>query len=71
MNGADIGMVQGGGGLRFTLKSAQRLRISGHFIGQELQGHKPVQARVLRLVDYTHAATAQLFNDAVVRDGLT
>jgi hypothetical protein len=39
-------------------------------VGQKLQGDKPVQVDVLSLVHHTHAATAQLFDYAVVRDGL-
>ena len=70
VNGADVGMVQGRGGLGFALKTGQSLRVSGDFLGQELQGHKAVQPGVLGLVDHTHPATAQLLDDAVVRDGL-
>jgi hypothetical protein len=64
-------MVQGRGGLRFALKAGQRLRVSGDFIGQELEGNKSVQPGVLGLLDHTHPAAAELFDDAVVRDGLT
>jgi hypothetical protein len=37
---------------------------------QELQSHKTVQLHIFGLVDHTHAAAAQLLDDAVVRDGL-
>ncbi len=37
--------------------------------GQELQGHLAAQARVLGLVDHSHASTAQPLEDAVMRDG--
>ncbi len=37
---------------------------------QELEGHETVQARVLRLINDTHATAAQLPDDAVVRDCL-
>ena len=40
VNGADVGMVQGRGGLRLTLEAVQGLRILGHFVGQELQRDK-------------------------------
>ena len=39
-------------------------------IGKELQGHEAAKLSVLGLVDDTHAATAQLLDDAVVRNGL-
>jgi hypothetical protein len=35
-----------------------------------VQGDKAVQLNVLRLVDHTHTAAAELLDDAVVRDGL-
>ena len=34
------------------------------------EGYKATQASVLSLVNYTHPASAQLLQDAVVRDGL-
>jgi hypothetical protein len=33
------------------------------------QGDKPMEARVLSLVDDSHATAAELFDDPVVRDG--
>ena len=70
VNGADVGMIQRGRGLRFALKAGQRLRIAGNVFGQELQGDEAVQPRVLGLVNHAHPAAAQLLDDAVVRDGL-
>jgi len=46
------------------------LWIFGDIIRQELQGDKATQFDILGLVDDTHAATAELLDDAVVRDGL-
>ena len=45
-------------------------RISGHFFGQELERDEAVQPRVLGLVHDSHAAAAELLDDAVVRDCL-
>ncbi len=70
VNGADVGVVQCGRGLGFTLKAGQRLRVAGDFIGQEFQGDKSAQPGVLGLVHHTHPTAAQLLDDAVVRDGL-
>ena len=70
VNRADVGMVQRGRGLRFALKTVERLRIARDIFGQEFQRDEAVQARVLGLVDDAHAAAAELFDDAVVRDGL-
>jgi hypothetical protein len=69
VNGADVGMVQGRGRLRFPLKSRQHLRVRGHIVGQEFQGDEPPQARILRLVDDSHAAAAEHLYDAIVGDG--
>ena len=63
VNGADVGMVERGSGLRLALEAGQRLRIAGDFVGQELQGHEAVQARVLGFVDHTHAAAAEFFDE--------
>ena len=51
-------------------EALQRLRVPGDLFGQKLQGDEAVQPSVLGLVDHTHAATAELLDDAVVRDGL-
>ena len=71
MDGADVGMIQGRSGLRFTLKAGQCLSVAGHFIGQELESNKTMQSRVLRLVDNAHPAATEFFKDAVVRDDLS
>ena len=68
--GADVGMIQSGGGARFAAKAFQRLRISGYIVGQEFQSNKAAKFGVLGLVHDTHPAAAQLLDDAVVRDGL-
>ena len=60
VDGADVRVVQRRGGARFALESRQRLRVARPLVGQELQGHRPVQARVLGPVDDAHAATAEL-----------
>jgi hypothetical protein len=70
VNGANVGMVQGGSGLCFTLETGQSLRIPGQIIGKEFEGDKPMQASVFRLVDHAHAPTTELFDDAVVGNGL-
>jgi hypothetical protein len=67
---ADVGMVQSGGGTGFTSETFQRLRVSGNVIRQELERNETTQFGVLGLVNDAHAATAELFDDAVARDGL-
>jgi hypothetical protein len=68
--GADVRMVQRGRSLRLALKSFECTAIMRHLLGEELKRHEPVQACVLSLIDDTHASAAELFDDAVMRDGL-
>src|SRR5208337_5543143 len=70
INGADVGVIQGGSGPRLPLETCERLRVVSDFVRQKLQGHEPVQADVLGLVNHAHSATAQLLDDAIVGDGL-
>ena len=70
VDGANIGMVQGGSRLRLTLETAEGLRIFGDVFRKELQGHEAVQPRVFGFVDHAHSAATQAFNDAVVGNGL-
>ena len=70
VDGTDVRMIQCGRSLRLALEASHRLRIVGNFFRQELDGHKTVQARVLSLVDHSHPAAAQLFDNAIMRNGL-
>ena len=66
---ADVGMVEGGGGLGLTLEALQRLMVLGHFFRQEFERNEAVELGVLGLVDDTHSAAPELLQDAVVGDG--
>jgi hypothetical protein len=57
--------------LRFALEASQGLGIFGDFIRQEFESNEAVQAGVLGFVDYTHTSTTELFQNTVVREGLT
>src|SRR4029077_1011788 len=70
VNRADIGVIERGWGRGRALETGERLRVAGYFLRQKLEGDKPSQACILGLVDYAHAAAAQLLDNAVVRDGL-
>src|SRR5208282_4035688 len=69
VDGADVGVVERGRGLRFALKTRQRLGIASNLIGKELQGYETVQPNVLALIDHAHTAAAEFLDDAVMRDG--
>ena len=70
VDGADIRVVQGRRRLGLALKTPQGLGITGNIFRQKLQGHETAQLQVFGLVDNAHAAAAELFNNAVMRDGL-
>ena len=70
VDGADVGMIQGRGGLRLTLEALTGGRVAEVGLGEELQRDVAVEAGVLTLVDDAHASAAELLDHAVVRDGL-
>jgi hypothetical protein len=70
MDRADVGMVERGGGAGLTFESFERLWVVCNIFWQELQGDETPESRVFGLVDHTHPATTELFDDAVMRDGL-
>jgi hypothetical protein len=63
-------MVESGCRTSLATKTFQGLGIVSYFFRQELQSYESAKARVLSLVDNTHAAAAELLDDAVVRDDL-
>ena len=68
VNGADVGMVQGGGGTRLAAETFQRLRVLGDVVRQKLERDKAAEASVLGFVHDAHTAAAELADDTVVRD---
>ena len=70
VDGADVGMVQGGSSARLATKARQGQGIVSNIRRQELDRHEAAELQVLGLVNHSHAATAEFFHDAVVGDGL-
>ena len=70
VDGADAGVVEGGGRVGLPLEAFERLRVAGEVRGQELEGDETTELRILGLVDDPHAAAAQLLDDTVVGDAL-
>ena len=52
----------------FPLEPPQPLRGAGHLGGEHLQGHRPIEADLPRLIDDPHAAAAQLADQLVVAE---
>ena len=42
----------------------------GHIFGQELERHETVEPDIFSPVNHSHPAPAELFDNAVMRDGL-
>ncbi len=70
VDGADVGMVQSGGGAGFPLKAIQGLAVLGKFYGQKLKRDEAAQLGVLSPVHHAHTAAAKFLEDAVVRNSL-
>src|SRR6185437_15963544 len=70
VNGADVGMIERRSSFPFTSEAAQRLRVVGHIVRQELQRDKATEIEILGLVHHTHPSAAQFLEDAIMRDGL-
>src|SRR4029077_7243240 len=69
VNGADVGMIEGGCSTRFATESLDSLSVLGDVLGKKFQGNTTAEPRVLSFVDHSHSAAAQFFQDAVVGDG--
>ncbi len=70
VNRADVWMIQRRGGPGLTPEPLERIFAGRRVRGEHLQGHLPSQGEVLGPVHHTHAAGAQLVQDAIVTDGL-
>ena len=70
IDSANVGMIESRRGSGFAPKALQHLRVARSVVGQELQGHESAKLGVLSLINDTHPATAELLENAVVRDGL-
>ena len=68
VDGADVGMIQGGSGARFAAETFEGLRIAGNVFGQKFQGDEAAEFSVLGLVNNAHAPAAQFFEDAIMRN---
>jgi hypothetical protein len=63
-------MIQPGGSAGFKLKTIHRIAIAGQPLTEKFDGDSAAQADVHRTIDFSHAATAQLLQNAVMSDGL-
>ena len=68
VNGADVGMVERGGGLGFALEALAAFVVAEQVRREEFEGDGPVEFRVCGFVHHAHPAFTELVGDAVVRD---
>ena len=71
VDGADVGVIEGGGGLGFALEAGERLRIGGDVFGEEFECDEAMEAGVFGLVDNAHAAATEFVGDDEVGEVLT
>ena len=71
VNRADVGIVERRRGARLAAKPLDRLGVLGDVVGKKLERNIPAEPVVSGLVDHAHPTPAQLFQDAVVRNGPT
>ena len=69
--GADVRMVERGDRLRLALETLPLIRGRRGSGLKDLERHGAVQAGIARLVDFPHSPGAELFNNRIVRNGLT
>src|SRR3989449_7317838 len=69
MNGANAGMIQGGGRARFPQEALERLRVEVSVFGKEFQGDAAAELRIFGFVNDAHTAATELTKDAIVGDG--
>lgn len=71
VNRADVRVIERGCGLRLALESFERRGIVRRFVRQKLQRDRTAKPRVFGLEYDAHPATAEFFEDAIVRDRLS
>src|SRR5271169_3521713 len=70
VDSTNVGMVERGCRTRLSSKSFQNLWVLGHVVRKKFERDKPAKGRILRLINDTHTAAAQHFNDSIVGDDL-
>src|SRR5215469_13177128 len=71
VDSADVRMIQRRSGPRLAAKTFEGCLVPGDFVRQELECDKPAEMSVFSLINNTHAAAPQLFQNAVMRNRLT
>ena len=70
INCTNVGMIESRSSPGFALKTLERLAVASKIVRQEFQRCLAAQAEVFGLINDTHPAAAEFFQNAIVRDGL-
>ncbi len=70
VDGADVVVIERGGGAGFAAEAFERGGIFGDVVGKKFQRDETAEREVFGFVDDSHAAAAEFFDDAVVGDCL-
>ncbi len=65
VDGADVRMVERGGGFGLVDEPLLLVLLGGKVMGQKLEGDETIQPQILSLVDHAHASFAELCEDLV------
>src|SRR5256885_13046652 len=68
VNRADVRVIQGGGGSRFALEALDGQMVFRNMFREKLQADVPTQAQIFGAIHNSHAAAAELLQDAVMRN---
>jgi hypothetical protein len=71
VNGANVGVIERGSGAGLAAESFECLRILCEFFWKKLQRDVPAEIYIFGFIHYSHAASAEFLEDAVVRNSLS
>jgi len=69
VDGADSGMIEGGGGTGFAEEAFEGLSVATCLFREEFEGHVAAELGILGFIDHAHAPTANFAEDFVMSDG--
>ena len=64
----NVGMIQRGEKLGFTLEAADPVRVAGELSGKDLNGNVTFQLRIARSIDFAHAPGADQRHKLIIAD---
>jgi len=65
IDGANVGVIEGGSGLGFAFETKKGFRVGGEIIGQKFESNEAVKLGVFGFIDDTHTTATKFFDDAI------